>query len=145
MLWISTLYAFELGKEGKEVILHWSVLGLAVFGRSVLSSPAKWRCQRLMFVCYVFSPLPGAAYLVWSRGFHWLLDELGLVVLEHTMQCMYCRCSQGPILTLFKAGEVGTVLVNQCPSLFQLLLGFSMDHGQKHLEVSWVVVWSCSH
>lgn len=44
MLWISTLYAFELGKEGKEVILHWSVLGLAVFERSVLSSPAKWRC-----------------------------------------------------------------------------------------------------
>lgn len=52
---------------------------------------------------------------------------------------------KGPILTLFKAGEVGTVLVNQYPSLLQLPLGFSMDHGQKHLEVSWVVVWSCSH
>lgn len=107
MLWISTLYAFELGKEGKEVILHWSVLGLAVFGRSVLSSPAKWRCQRLISVCYVFSPLPGAAYLVWSRGFHWLLDVLGLVVLEHTMQCMYCRCSRAQFSRCSKQGRWG--------------------------------------
>lgn len=30
-------------------------------------------------------------------------------------------------------------------SPFQLLLSFCIDRGQKHLEVSWVVVWSCSH
>lgn len=57
----------NLERRKKRVILCWSVLGLAVFEKSVLSSLAKWRCQKLMFVCYLFSPLPVAANLAEER------------------------------------------------------------------------------
>lgn len=122
-------------------MLCWFVLGLAVFEKLVLSSLAKWRCQKLMFVCYLFGLL---LHTRWRRGFHRLLDVLGLVALEHHDAVHVLQMLTGPNPHIAQSrGDEDNAVALMSP--FQLLLSFCIDRGQKHLEVSWVVVWSCSH